>query len=111
MSMFRTTQKMRNIITLFHDPANKNSAQLASYIVKTYSDMPDRNFDLEITENSPTVDQIVTLAHMIPQRAKELETVGLPKPTLVSWFTNQVAVNDLPASQKILDELSKKETN
>jgi hypothetical protein len=42
-----------------------------------------------------------------PSAAEELKKHGFVRPLLVDWHHGKIAVNDEPASKKIIDELSK----
>ncbi|PRT56505.1 hypothetical protein B9G98_04125 [Wickerhamiella sorbophila] len=105
MSMFKTAQNVRAVVTLFHNPNIAKSRNLLNYIEKTYPDNASRRFDFEVNDRQPTKEQLTHLERLAPKYRKEFEAEGIPRPTLVDWFNGKIAVDNESSAKEILEEI------
>ena len=105
MSMFRTAQHLRGVLTLFHNPNIAKSCNVLSYIDKKYPDRSKAPFQLEVNPADPTKQQLTILEELAPQHRREFESNGIPRPTLVDWFNGKIAIDYLNAAKTIVDEI------
>lgn len=92
---------------------------MASHISKKYQETGKHLFDIEITDQKPTSEQVKSiLSYLSTQKLvkndsddydlpKDLRSVGVARPILVDWFNGKVAVDDEEAAKKILADLAK----
>lgn len=89
-----------------HNPASKESLAIASYLKKKQDEK--WKYDIEITEQKPTSDQVkAIMGFASPDNAEMLKKHGFVRPLLVDWHHGKIAVNDESSAKKIIDELSK----
>lgn len=105
MSMFKTAQSVRAVVTLFHNPNIAKSRNLLNYIEQTYPDKATRHFDFEVNVQQPTKEQLLTLERLAPEYRKSFESDGVPRPTLVDWFNGKISVDSASSAKQILEEL------
>ncbi|CAN6674542.1 hypothetical protein TRVA0_056S00408 [Trichomonascus vanleenenianus] len=101
--MFRTMEKTRGMLTLFHSPASQTSKNVLRMVRTAFPNVAHRDFDIEVLETNPTEEQVETMHKFGLQDSKT-------RPILVDWFNGKVAVDESIAKQ-ILDELKAKQSN
>lgn len=78
-------------------------------MIKTKYENPAlRDFDIEITENKPTSEQLKSLGRYYKNDKFNEDSVSTVRPILVDWYHGRVAVNDESEAAKILEELAKR---